>query len=248
MLDLALYLAEAYTNSPAVSKMADFFQIQPENRGLNRAVGLIETAFDGNADDLIKADILSKRFVRTPTQTPSLIEHGTFSTSLLAAQGQASLFGLAPKIHLLVATVARSNGYIDPNDVIEAIEWFTLEGVEFVAIPLGDSSNHDPLTAAIEKAAARGVVFFAAAGNLFPEHVTFPARLPGVNAVGACDSLGNLRLECCRSPHLEYIMPGTEIPAIVRASQIETRSGSSVACVVAVGLAALSNNFADMRL
>ena len=34
---------------------------------------------------------------------------------------------------------------------------------------------------------------------------------------------------------------------MIRGSQIETRSGSSVACVVAAGLAALSNNFADIE-
>lgn len=150
--------------------------------------------------------------------------------------------GLLPRARLFVATVAEADGRAAPQRVAEAVEWLSENGAGLIAIPLGDSKDDDVLSIALTRGHEQGVLFFAASGNMHPHPVMFPARHSAVLAIGASDASGRLRPECCRIPSLDQVAPGTEIPALVRNEQIEARSGSSVACVVATALAALMKN------
>jgi hypothetical protein len=68
----------------------------------------------------------------------------------------------------------------------------------------------------------------------------FPARHPSAIAVGAANAAGDLLPECSRWPRLDLIAPGCRIPAPIRGRIIRKRSGSSVACVIAAGVAMLA--------
>lgn len=238
-LDIGSYLAQSYDSVPAVCAVTSLLQyIQPEHRGAGVTIGLIEPALEV-VDDLIGAQFTLASFAAVPAETPALREHGTHSATLLVGQGQRSVLGLVPGARLLMAIVAEADGRATPHGVATAIDWLEAEGADLVAIPLGDSTNYDVIDVAITRAHERGIQFFAAAGNLHPQEVMFPARHSAVCAVGAIDYRGRLRPECCRSPRIDQTAPGTELPALVRLGTVEARSGSSVACVVAVGLAAL---------
>ena len=60
----------------------------------------------------------------------------------------------------------------------EAIEWLIGSGARILAIPLGEAVQSDQIVRQMERGAQRGVRFFAAAGNLYPEPLLFPARHP----------------------------------------------------------------------
>jgi subtilisin family serine protease len=79
-------------------------------------------------------------------------------------------------------------------------------------------------------------VIVAAAGNAHPHPLLFPARLPGVIAVGACDEGGALLEDSCRAPRLDLVMPGLRIVAATGPGCETTRSGTSVAAALAGGV------------
>jgi serine protease len=166
-------------------------------------------------------------------------EHGTHSVTLLLGQGRAQIHGLVPYASVLLSKVVGINGVAKPLEVAYAIDWLITAGAHIVVLPLGDANEHGEISHAIEKGYDRHVFFFAAAGNSHPDPLMFPARHPYAIAVGAAGPRGNLLPECCRLPRLDLVAPGWKIAAPVPNGMIGRRSGSSVACVIAAGVAAL---------
>lgn len=169
-------------------------------------VGLIDTGLGRDAPAAIRAAF------GAPTGD-ALPEHGTRS-ALLLRDG-------APHAALAIATVAAVDGTIAPDAIAAALDWLTSAGI--IAVPLGCDHDHPAVAAAVDRALARGAVIVAAAGDSHPAPVMFPARHPGVLAVGAVDRRRRLLPECNRSPHLALRAPG-----LARGGR-----GSSIACVLA---------------
>jgi hypothetical protein len=235
--DVAHLLLGSYPGRRALAPLRVARHLPLALRGAGVRIGLIEAALAPAVIDLHGVTV--RCFARTVGGAKALREHGTHSASLLAAQGRRALCGLVPAATLHVAIVAEADGRAEPQQVVAALDWLVAEGCDLVAIPLGDSANDAGLSDALWRAHARAVRIFAAAGNAQPLEVMFPARHPAVLSVGACDARGRLRPECCRRPHLDCVMPGTDIPGLIDRRTVAARSGSSVACVIAVGLAAL---------
>lgn len=166
----------------------------------------------------------------------ALAEHGTFSASLLVAQ-RGPVRGLVPRARLRVATVAAADGRIEDRAVAEALRWLTAARCRIVAIPLGSDRDAPEVAAAVARALRRGVRVFAAAGDSHPAPLVFPARAPGVVAVGAVGAGGRLLAECNRRPRLDARAPGLA-RGLVAEGRAEVRRGSSIACVLAAGTAA----------
>lgn len=143
----------------------------------------------------------------------ALADHGDRSLALLRTA--------APGAAIAVATVAAADGTIAPAAVAAAIDW--LAGADVIAVPLGSDRDEPEVAAAIDRALRRGATVVAAAGDSHPDPVMFPARHPGVLAVGALDRDGQLLPECNRFPHLALRAPGLAGDA----------RGSSIACVLA---------------
>lgn len=209
--------------------------------GRGVVVGLLDTHFDKQISDLAGADLIARNFVDCENGIPpETTEHGTHSVATLVGQGLYQIRGIAPKARLLVAHVVGQEGIAKPQAVVEAIDWLISSGAQIVALPLGESVERAEIARQIEQGSEFGVVFFAAAGNSYPELLAFPARHPLAIAVGATDFLGNLLPECSRLPRLDIVAPGWKSAAPIRGRIIRRRRGSSVACVVAAGVAALA--------
>ena len=202
-------------------------------RGFGRTIALVDGLPDLATEELIGAN-LSVRVWGGATTPDS---HTTFAASVLVGRQH----GLAPRARLLVAAVTADDGSIAPCDVAAAIEWAVEAGAQIVVIPLGDHRSHADVSAAVDFAIARGVVIVAAAGNAHPHPLLFPARLPGVIAVGACDERGELLDDCCRAPRLDLVMPALRILAATAPGREAERSGTSVAAALAGGLLTLDS-------
>jgi subtilisin family serine protease len=161
--------------------------------------------------------------------------HATFMASVIVGQRH----GLVPGARLLAFGVTAIDGSIAPEHIARAVAQACREAATIIVIPLGDHREHPGVTAAIERARACGVVVVAAAGNAHPHPLLFPARLPGVIAVGACDDSGALLEDCCRAPRLDLIMPSLGIVAADAPGREVARSGTSVAAALAAGWLAL---------
>jgi subtilisin family serine protease len=208
--------------------------------GQGVAAGLLDTRIDEAAPDLAGANLTIRNFTSGYRLAEQRRDHGTHSAAMLVGQGRARVRGLVPGARLLVAEVVESDGVATPEAVAAALDWLREAGARIVALPLGDSADRADVGERLTRGHAAGAVYFAAAGNRHPDPLAFPARHPLAIAVGATDGRGALLQECCRRPRLDLTAPGFEIASAVRGRMVRRRSGSSVACVLAAGVAALA--------
>jgi cell wall-associated protease len=139
---------------------------------------------------------------------------------------------------VLLANVVGSEGVAKPESVAEGIRWLATSGARIIAIPLGDSLESTCITTALDLCNDLDCLVLAAAGNCYPDAVLFPARSINAVAVAGADTTGTLLPTSCRRPGIDLIAPGRDLPGIVNC-HIARRSGSSIATIVAAGVAAL---------
>jgi subtilisin family serine protease len=211
-----------------------------QNEGKGVIIGLLDSKYNIDIPDLIGADIFAKDFTGSNNLNPEICKHGSHSVTVLMGQARRDIRGIIPRASLLVGEVVGPANIAEPQAVAQAIDWLVSSNVQIIISPLGSSTDYIEISKQIEKASNHGVIFFAAAGNAYPAHLSFPARHPFSIAVGASDQQGNLLPECSRYPRLDVIAPGLEIPALLHNQVIHRRSGSSVASVITAGVAALA--------
>jgi subtilisin family serine protease len=202
-------------------------------RGTGRVLALIDGIPDLRTEELIGASVEVLAIAVDPTAVPD--PHTTFAACVLVGREH----GLIPHAHLLTFGVTAADGSIAPEHIAWAITEAGRRGAEIIVIPLGDHRDHQDVRTAIEAARARGVVIVAAAGNAHPHPLLFPARLPGVVAVGACDEAGALLEDCCRTPRPDLVLPALRVLATDGPGREVARSGTSVAATLAAGLLAI---------
>jgi subtilisin family serine protease len=206
-----------------------------ERGGRGRTIALIDGAPDLEVEDLAGAEIEPRRFSSSDAG-PS--PHASHAACLIAGQGHIHTRGLAPQARLLAAAVVEADEGIEPRAIAAAIEWAVAAGADVVALPLGAHDDEPMIARAVAAAVGAGAVVVAAAGNAHPYPVLFPARLPDVLAVGACDGRGSLLEDCCRRPRLDLVFPALTLVAPVGRGRVAGRSGTSVATALAAGLLA----------
>src|SRR6266545_1577843 len=207
------------------------------NAGRGIVAGLLDTGFDEQLQDFAGADLVTRDFRSAQPRSAEISEHGTHSVATLVGQGHQAIRGIAPAARLLVAQVAGSDGIAKPRAEVEAFAWLISLGAKIVIIPLGEDRERNEIAEQVEQGAALVVLFFSAAGNGYPQPISFPARHPLAIAVGGADDSGNLLPECSRLPRLDLVAPGWKIAGPIRNGVVSRRSGTSVACIVAAGAA-----------
>lgn len=192
---------------------------------------------DGDAlcadPELSGASVIREDFTGRGGDSAAAQEHATRDLKLLVGQGRARVRGIVPRAELLHARVLTEEGG-EGRAVAAAIRWARARRAAIVALPLGMEDWSGQIAGEIDRGLAAGMCFIAAAGNGAPRPIDFPARHPGVLAVGGADQRGALLPSCCRSPRLDVIAPGYAAPEAGLLGR-----GSSVACVLAAGLLAL---------
>lgn len=203
------------------------------HRGIGCTIAMIDAMPDLATEELVAAGI------EAPTGSGELAPdpHATFAASVLVGR----LHGLVPGARLLVAPVMDGDPERTPERIAAAIAWATQAGARILVIPLGDVRAHACVGEAILAARAKGVVIVAAAGNAHPRPLLFPAAMPEVVAVGACDEQGRLLDDSCRVPRLDLVLPALRILAATGPGREAQRSGTSVAATLAAGLLALDS-------
>jgi subtilisin family serine protease len=207
-------------------------------QGEGIAIGLIDTGCDVHAADLSGARLEVKSFAGAEPPAEA-VGHATHSVTLLLGQGRRRIRGITPDAQVLLANVVGCDGRASVQAVAGALEWLLSRHVPIVAMPFGGGPQLE-VARLIEHGSKTGTLFFAAAGNRYPEAVLFPASHASVLAVGAADDRGKLLPECCRYPRLDLVAPGWRVASIIQGQVVRRRSGTSVACAVAAGVGALA--------
>jgi len=238
----------------------------PVTQGQGVVVAVIDSGVLGSVSDLAGSVTEGPNLsgVNTPESNTSWGVHGTWMASLIAGHGHgdgsAGIEGVAPQSRVLSIRVVTDRG--DPNfrkyeqesntDVqralARAITIATRRGADVISMSLGYGAASHPVRVALQKALDHGVVVVASSGNsgdtasalsTGQAPYSFPADYPGVLGVGAVTQAGTAASFSSNNLSVEVAAPGVKVPAQGRDGQYWLVSGTSPACALTAGVAAL---------
>jgi hypothetical protein len=204
--------------------------------------------------------------LHTSPQNANWGQHGTWMASIIAGHGHDGGFdgimGIAPEAKVLSIRVIPDKGdpgYQKYNDEPESrIQDELADGImtavkdhaQVISMSIGYSAPSGVVRNAITYAYKHGTVLVASSGNsggndtqhgkasgLSP--VSFPAEYPGVLGVGAVTSDGTQASFSSGNLSVQVAAPGKGVPAQGRNGLYYTVDGTSPACALVAGLAAL---------
>ena len=214
-----------------------------EKRGDGVTVAVLDTAISKSTVNP-NANIKQIDLYGYGQDTAAQVGHGNAVASLLVAD-DAALSGLAPSIELLSIPVLDANGEGSAFDLAKGIIAAVDAGADVISMSLGSYSNSALLKAAVDYAAAQGVVLVAASGNDGVNQVIYPAAYDNVIAVGAVAANSQIAGFSNSGPEVSLVAPGVGInSAWTDDAGIVQFSGTSAAvpCVVGVIANILSDN------
>jgi len=145
--------------------------------------------------------------------------HGTHVSGILAAEKNGYLVvGVAPAVDLFSLKVLGPTGEGDYSGLIAALNWAVLNDIHVVNMSIGGHEVSAALQAAIEAAAAAGIVLVAASGNTvtfwelwFGCPVVYPAAYPQVLSTTFTNGDDALTGLSCTGPEVDFAAPGDQI-------------------------------------
>jgi hypothetical protein len=235
-------------------------------QGRGVTVAVIDSGVNSSVSDLAGSVISGPDLsgVDTPPSSASWGVHGTWMASLIAGHGHgggsSGIIGVAPQSRVLSIRVVTDRG--DPNfgryqresntevqqALARAITIATRRGAGVISMSLGYGASSRVVRAALQYALSHGVVVVASSGNSGDSTralgtgqapYSFPADYLGVLGVGAVTQSGTAASFSSDNLSVEVAAPGVKVPAQGRDGQYWLVSGTSPACALAAGVAAL---------
>lgn len=164
-------------------------------------LGVIDTGVD--VASLPSDTLLSQNAFAGPA--PIAREHGSAVAAIAASRGVrvhvADVFG-----HSADGQLAAS-----AERIAAAIDWMMAHRVAVMNISI-EGPNNGVLAEMVRRAAERGHIIVAAAGNGGPAaRPSFPAAFEGVTAVTAIDEDGRPYIRANRGPYIDFAAPGVDV-------------------------------------
>jgi type VII secretion-associated serine protease mycosin len=234
------------------------------SQGKGVTVAVIDSGVDGNVSDLTGVVTRGPDLtgLSTPQSNPDWGEHGTWMASIIAGHGHDGsdgIIGVAPEAKIYSIRVIPDKedpGYhtyeAEKEEVIQrslatGIMNAVNDGVRVISMSIGYSSASSLVRKAVQYAYSHGAVLVASSGNSGQDDerrdhgyapVSFPADYPGVLSVGALDGSGAASFSS-NNLSVQVAAPGVRVPAQGRDGQYWTVDGTSPACALVAGVAAL---------
>jgi subtilisin family serine protease len=249
-----------------VLNMLDVPDAWQASEGAGVTVAVVDSGVSSSVSDLAGSVTTGPDLtgLRTAPDDSSWGVHGTWMASIIAGHGHDGgvdgITGVAPMARLLSIRVIPDKG--DPgystydseresliqqslaNGIIDAAK----AGARVISMSIGYSAPSSTVRAALQYAESRGVVLVASSGNsgqdLQPHSdglapVSFPAEYLGVLSVAAVDSTGAVASFSSDNLSVQVAAPGVNVPAEGRDGNYWLVSGTSPACALVAGVAAL---------
>ncbi|MFT3877533.1 MAG: S8 family serine peptidase [Propioniciclava sp.] len=180
------------------------------------------------------------------------VGHGTHVAGIIAAAGKAIDPGVAPECRLMAVRVLatmkteaglQGAGIVD--NINPALKWCVDRGADVVNMSVGIRHTEGGLPHAdvVRYAQSKGVTVVAAAGNDGGPTKYYPGALPGVIAVGACDSAGRVASFSSYGADITVIAPGVQILSSYARGRYAVASGTSQASPLVAGAVALMKSY-----
>ncbi len=235
-------------------------------QGQGVTVAVIDSGVNPDVSDLAGSVTTGPDYtgVSTPPSNPNWGVHGTWMASLIAGHGHdgggSGIIGVAPKSHVLSIRVITDN--TDPNyslyqhepqariqrELARAILYAVSHGAQVISMSLGYALPSLPVRSALQDALNHNVVIVASSGNSGEIQAarskgyapySFPADYPGVLGVAAIGQDGQPARFSSDNISVQVAAPGVNVPAQGRDGQYWLVSGTSPACALTAGVAAL---------
>jgi len=235
-------------------------------KGQGVVVAVIDSGVDPAVSDLTGSVIPGPDLagVATPPSDAGWGVHGTWMASLISGHGHAGggsgVMGVAPMSKVLSIRVVTDktdpgyNQYQQESDsrvqrsLASAIGYATVHGASVISMSLGYGSPSAVVRSALQRALSHGVVVVASSGNSGDSvgartsgqaPYSFPADYPGVLGVAAVSRSGAAANFSSDNLSVQVGAPGVDVPAQGRDGQYWLVSGTSPACALTAGVAAL---------
>ena len=235
-------------------------------QGQGVTVAVIDSGVNPDVSDLVGSVTTGPNYtgVHTPESNPNGGVHGTWMASLIAGHGHdgggSGIIGVAPKSHVLSIRVITDS--TDPNypkyqhesqariqnELARAILYAVAHGAGVISMSLGYGLQSLVVRSALTDALNHGVVVVASSGNSgnspsarskgFAPY-SFPANYPGVLGVAAVGENGQPAGFSSDNLSVWVAAPGVKVPAQGRDGGYWLVSGTSPACALTAGVAAL---------
>ena len=233
--------------------------------GSGVTIAVLDSGVDPYVSDLTGSVVTGPDYtgVDTRSANPNWGVHGTWMASLIAGHGHDGvdgIIGIAPQAQILSIRVIPDRA--DPHygsyerepetriqqSLANGITFAVRHGAKVISMSIGYGAPSAAVRKALAFAYSRGVVVVASAGNSggstdsdeagqSPE--SFPADYPGVISVGAVGTSGTVANFSSDNLSVQVAAPGVSVPAQGRDGQYWWVSGTSPACALVAGVAAL---------
>jgi hypothetical protein len=239
----------------------------PVTQGSGVLVAVIDSGVRPDVSDLTGSVTSGPDFsgVGTPASDANWGMHGTWMASLIAGHGHGpggsdGISGVAPQAKILSIRVLpdkKDPGYSQykhqsssrgQHALAEAIRYAVAHHANVISMSLGYGASSRVVRAALQDATRHGVVVVASSGNSGTSikdegkaHApySFPADYPGVLGVAAVDRSGGPASFSSDNLSVQIAAPGVKVPAQGSDGQYWLVSGTSPACALTAGVAAL---------
>ena len=223
------------------------------------SIGISDTGIATH--DLLPRVKASRDFTRSPNGVKDMNGHGTHCAGIaLGRFADGVSLGIAPDADLFVAKVLGDNGSGSTAGINAGRIWLAKEGVDVISESLGDNGG-PPITEDIrsyEEAYGIGVnVCVAALGNAGFSGSGNTAGRPGsyvtTMGIAALKEDGLIAGFSSGGPSADFATPGQNIISCGLRNNLVSMSGTSMACPLFAGLAALiihkrrMNGMAELR-
>ncbi|HEY4463597.1 MAG TPA: S8 family serine peptidase [Streptosporangiaceae bacterium] len=237
------------------------------SQGAGVTVAVLDSGVDPGVSDLAGSVIGGPDLtgVSTPASSPDWGQHGTWMASIIAGHGHgpagdSGIVGVAPAAKILSVRVIPDKN--DPGygtyeheqetkvqtSLATGIRYAVDHGADIVSMSIGYSVPSAAVRSALQYANGHGVVVVASSGNsggtpFVQRHdfapLSFPADYPGVIGVAAVGTGGSAAGFSSENLSVQVAAPGVNVPAQGRDGQYWLVSGTSPACALVAGVAAL---------
>ena len=214
-------------------------------KGQGVKIGIVDSGALSSQED-IKSQIKQNLNMSGTTAAATTTDpngHGTHVSGIAAAtanNGKGGA-GVAPSASLYVYSVADSKGSVDSAATIRALNRAISDKVDVINMSLGGPNFSDAENAALQSVYNAGITVFAAAGNECANTLSYPASYKNVVSVGALKQDGKKTNFSNYNAEVDLAFPGLDIYSTYNsgASSYTFMSGTSMACPVATGTAAV---------
>lgn len=175
--------------------------------------------------------------------------HGTHVAGIIGAQlNGTGGAGIAPEVSIVNIKVLDNNGIGRDSNILRGMKAAIAEKVDIMNMSLGGIGYNPAVQKVVNDAYEAGIALFVSAGNDGGSNMCYPAAYDHVICIAATDNNNQRAYFSNYGAWVDLSAPGVNIWSTSNEGQFENMSGTSQACPVAVGEAAviLSSGHTDL--